>query len=145
MNLIEILVPNEKNFYTLYSDGLETFKQAVPSGTLFTYPPKSIIILYYTYPTHRRAYVVRYVESPNTQLITLPGVSLPVKELIRVHASKVDKLKKSISYLKEHTHNVYQLSDSFFIRLHYLLQKKGKVNYESLKALINLMGDKIWI
>ena len=89
-------------------------------------------VLYYTYPAHRRAYVVRVTDDGTT---VLPGLSAPVKKIICVYASKVDKLKKALSYIGEHYFSPLKLSDLFYIRLERLLLRKGKLDYATLKNL----------
>lgn len=130
---VVVPVPDKKPFYSLYTDGLYGLKTTVLDGTQFDYIPKSLLFLYYTYPTHRRAFCIRFIESADS--ISLPGLTEPVKILIRVHASKVDKLKKAVSFLSEHYGNPYKFTDAFYTRLHFILQQKGKINYEGIRAL----------
>lgn len=142
MHLTTVLVPQKDRFYTLYSDGPYVDKTTNEEGTLFTYLENSILFLYYTYPTHRRAYAVRCSSAGTT---ILPGLSFPVNVLIRVHASKVDKLKKSVSFLVAHYQKPYDFSDAFYTRLHFIIQEKGKINYEKIKILTECLGSRAWI
>ena len=143
MNIIKIIVPNSNNFYHLYSYGYGGVEKVLDQeqGFEFTYPINAIIILYYTYPQHRRAYLVRFTEDGQT---SLPGVSLPVKTLIKVHASKVDKLKKAISFIKDHYGNTFTYDDQFYERLELIIKQPGKINYESIRTLCNLQGSRKW-
>jgi len=66
----------------------------------------------------------------------LPGLSHSVTVLFKQFASRVDKTKKAISYLREHYQDyAYSLNDSFYYRLDILLQAKGKLDYYELDAL----------
>lgn len=142
MHFTTVLVPAKQKFYTLYSDGPYVDKQPLEEGTVFSYLENSILFLYYTYPTHRRAYIVRCCNSGTTPL---PGFSVPVKVLSRCHASKVNKLKKSVSFLSEHYKNPFTFSDAFYSRLHLILQEKGKINYEKIRIVIEVLGERAWI
>lgn len=137
MDIIKIVVPEDNNFYHLFSFGYGGVEKVLDKGFEFSYPTGSVILLYYTYPHHRRAYVVRYTGSDG---VMLPGVSAPVKVLVRVHASKVDKLKKSVSYIKEHFGNVFSYKDTFYERLDCVIMQKGAINYEAVDMLCRLAG-----
>lgn len=133
MKLLHVLIPqNEHSFYTLYVFGSYGSRHDVAGGTDFEFPTASLLVLYYTYPAHRRAYVVRFTDDGTT---VLPGLSAPVKKIICVYASKVDKLKKALSYIGEHYFSPLKLSDLFYIRLERLLLRKGKLDYAALKNL----------
>ena len=133
-NLLHVLIPQrEQSFYTLYVYGAYGGKREVPDGTDFDFISNSLLVLYYTYPAHRRAYIVRFTAGGNN--IELPGLSRPVKKIICVYASKVDKLKKALSYIGEHYFSPLILPDLFYVRLERLLLRKGKIDYPAIKNL----------
>jgi hypothetical protein len=128
-------IPATPQFYTLYADGCEETMVHTPIGAQLIYPHQSIVFLYYTFPAHRRVYCIR-----NTGIGAkeLPGVSCPVSILFKQYASRVDKTKKAVSYLREHYPDIaFSLSDAFYTRLGLLLLEKGKISYSSLDYLIN--------
>jgi len=135
MNRLEITIPDKNSFYSLYSDGLllrKTYLTEIRS-TLIEYPPGAVVVLYYTYPTHREACVIRNAPSPNAVL--LPSLSCKVLLLFSVHASRVDKLRRAIGFLHTHFGNAFLFDDAFYIRLNYILRQRGKLNYTALRKL----------
>ena len=134
-NLLHVLIPQRAHsFYTLYVYGAYGGKREVPGGTDFDFIGNSLLVLYYTYPAHRRAYIVRYTDADGGN-IELPGLSCPVRKIICVYASKVDKLKKALSYIGEHYFSPLNLPDLFYVRLERLLLRKGKIDYSAIKNL----------
>ena len=132
---LHITIPRDPIFYTLYADGKEDTLVSTDSGSVLYYPENAVILLYYTFPTHRRVYCVRNVES--SIVSDLPSVSLPVSILFKQFASRVDKTKKAISYLREHyPEHTFTLPNGFYSRLGLLLSQKGKLDYYLLDELI---------
>jgi len=138
-NHLEVTIPDCKSFYTLYSDGNHTWKtyERINKHTLFYYPPGAVVFLYYTYVTYREACVIRYARDENGEkgLVMLPGLSKKVKVLLRVRASRVDKLKRAAGWLEKHSAGAFAHDDGFYTRLEYLLEQRGKINYPALSKL----------
>jgi len=128
-----ITIPDKPSFYSLYADGIFSRKtyDKETGCTYFAYAPNSVVFLFYTYPTHRAVTVIRHC--PGTA--DLPGLSKKVQVLFTVHASKVDKLRRSIAHLNKHSGGAYLFPDAFYIRLYFILQKRGKLNYIALRRL----------
>ena len=128
-----ITIPDKSSFYSLYADGCFTRKTYLQETglSLFAYKPGSLVFLFYTYPTHRAASVVRYMPGN----AALPGLSKKVQVLFTVHASRVDKLKRSIGFLNKNAGGAYHYDDDFYIRLYFILLQRGKLNYCSLRKL----------
>ena len=128
-----IIIPDKSHFYSLYADGMfarKTYDKG--SGeSFFAYAPRSVVFLFYTYPTHRAASVIRNVPGK----AELPGLTRKVSLLFTVHASKVDKLKRAIGFLNKNANGAYQFSDDFYLRLFFILEQRGKLNYVALKTL----------
>ncbi|HHX58003.1 MAG TPA: hypothetical protein GX710_08315 [Clostridiales bacterium] len=71
-------------------------------------------------------------------MIELPGLSKRITVLFKQFASRVDKTKRAVSYLREHyPKNAYLFEDGFYHRLDVLLRMKGKLDYYELGALCN--------
>jgi len=135
---LEITIPDYNNFYTLYSEGIHSFKtyDKVNNQTLIYYAPGSVIVLYYTYITFREAVVVRFEQDDN-KMTALPGLDKKVTLLFRVKASKVDKLKRVVAWLNNHANGAYTHSDGFYLRLSFLLAQRGaKPDYPALSKLV---------
>jgi len=132
---LEIIIPDCASFYSLYSDGNHSWKtyDRQKKHTLLYYAPGAVVILYYTYPTYREACVIRNVSAENA--VSLPGLSKKVSLLLRVRASRVDKLKRAAAWLNKHSCDAYGRDDGFYIRLVYLLEQRGKLNYAALSEL----------
>jgi len=133
---LEVAIPDHNSFYTLYAEGKHCFKSydRLKKVTLLHYPPGAAVVLYYTYPTHREACVIRNNDPENG--VMLPGLAKKVSPVFRVHASRVDKLKRAVSYLNEHSSaGAYGHEDGFYIRLGYLIEQRGKINYPALRSL----------
>jgi len=136
-NHLEVTIPDNNSFYTLFSDGKHTWKtyDRLKKHTLIYYPPRAVVILYYTYVTFREACVIRNVQT-DTNCVMLPGLSKKVSVLFRVRASRVDKLKRAAGWLNKHSvFTAYGHEDGFYIRLCYLLERRGKINYPALGKL----------
>ena len=136
MKQLEVTIPDSNCFYTLYADGKHCWKgyDQQKKITLLHYPLGAVVFLFYTYPTHREALVIRNNDAEDG--IMLPGVAKKVSRIIGVHASRVDKLKRALFYLNEHSGaGAYGHDDGFYIRLGYLLEQRGKINYIALRAL----------
>jgi len=134
-NHLEVTVPDYNSFYSLYSDGNHSWKtyDRLEKHTLIYYAPGSVVFLYYTYITYREACVIRYIRDENG--VWLPGLSKKVSLLFRVRASRVDKLKRAAGWLKKHSAGAFAHDDGFYIRLSYILERRGKINYTALGKL----------
>jgi hypothetical protein len=135
-DLLVITIPPEGHYYSLYADGLYAQKvyEKETGMTSLYYDSGSAVFLYYTYPTHRRVYLVRdNGEDGDTR--SLPGVSKKVSVIFKQYASRVDKTKRAVSYLNTHYQSAYGYSDKFYTRLSVILLEKGKIDYAAIDAL----------
>jgi hypothetical protein len=133
---LQITIPDHNLFYSLYSDGRHSWKtyDRLTKTTLLHYPPGAAVFLYYTYPTHREACVIR--NSRANSATTLPGLSDAVSILILAHASRVDKLKRAASFLNAHSPSgAFGHDDGFYLRLGCAISQSGKLNYPALRNL----------
>ena len=133
-NSLVVTIPDHPSFYSLYSDGLLSGKTYVKEtgSTLISYNEHAVVILYYTYPTHREACVIRNT-CPGPVL--LPGLSKKVSLLFNVQASRVDKLRRAVGFLHAHALRPFSRNDGFYIRLSFLLSQKGPLSYPALRHL----------
>jgi hypothetical protein len=127
-----VTIPDRAAFYSLYAEGNHCRKIYLPESgeTLLAYPRGAAVILYYTYPAHRAASVIR--NDPGQA--ALPGLSKKVRVLFTVHASGVDKLKRAAAFLHKHAPDENR-TDDFYTRLYFALLRRGKLNYPSLRRL----------
>jgi hypothetical protein len=131
--MLAVTIPDKNNFYSLYADGRFTRKvYDRESGiTQLFFDPNSVVFLFYTYPTHREVCVIRN----SAGLTLLPGLSKRVSLLFSVHASRVDKLRRAIGFLNARAGGAYDFDDGFYIRLAFLISRRGKINYFALRKL----------
>jgi len=134
---LEITIPDYNSFYTLYADGNHAWKtyDQIMKKTLIYYPPGALIVLYYTFITYREACVIRFEQNDNENMTALPGLSKNVSLFFRLRASRVDKLKRAVGWLNKHSAGAFSHNDGFYIRLHYLIEQRGKINYAALSKL----------
>jgi hypothetical protein len=132
---LTVAIPDKNAFYSLYSDGLflrKTYARESAS-TLIEYDENAVCVLYYTYPTHREACVIRNAAS--SEPASLPGLSKKTSLIFSVQASKVDKLRRAVGFLHKKFGNAFNFDDGFYIRLSFLLRMRGKLNYPALREL----------
>ena len=135
-----VIIPDKTSFHTLYSDGVLSRKVYLKESgeTLLAYPPGALLFLYYTYPSHRAASCIR--NTPGNA--EPPGLSKRVSLLFTVHASKVDKLKRAIGFLNKNSGGAYRFDDDFYLRLFFILEQRGKLNYPALRSLVERCSEK---
>jgi len=128
-----ITIPDTPAFYSLYADGLFSRKvyDTASGVSLFSYSPGTAVFLYYTYPTHRAVSLIRNISGSSS----FPGLSKKVRTVFTVHASRVDKLRRSIGFLNKHSGGAYHFPDDFYLRLYFIVVKRGKLNYIALRTL----------
>jgi hypothetical protein len=131
-----VAIPNTAHFYSLYADGLYSGKayDKAADMTYLYYDADSAVFLYYTYPTHRRVYLIRNTDE-NEYAVGLPGLSKKVSVIFKHYASRVDKTKRAVSCLNARYQNAYGYSDKFYARLSVLISKKGTLDYAAIDAL----------
>jgi hypothetical protein len=140
-DLLTVAIPPPACFYSLYADGQYSAKHYYQDSgvTELVYGANAALFVYYTYPTHRRVYLIRNVSEQNNtgihRLTSLPGLSKKVRVLFKQIASRVDKTKHAVSYLNTHYEGAYRFPDIFYYRLNALLLRKGKLPYRDIAAI----------
>jgi hypothetical protein len=140
MNNILIITNMPNNFYSLYSDGIFEKKHFDKDTeiTALEYKENSAVLLYYTYPVHRRVYLVRNVSYETKNLTGLPGLSKKVKIIFKNTASRVDKTRRAFAHIREHYGDPFAFPDDYYTRLDFLIKQKGKIKYH----LIDMLTEK---
>jgi hypothetical protein len=132
---LRVIIPDHNGFYTLYAHGNTLFKfyDKENKRNVIEYAENAVVFLYYFYPVHREAEVVRNTPCGD---VLLPALSKKVTRLFSCHASKVDKLRRAASWLQTNTNaGAYKRSDAFYIRLEALVNAPGKLDYPALMRL----------
>jgi hypothetical protein len=132
-DLLMVTIPDDNRFYSLFSDGPHSWKSydAAQKLTHLVYPAGAVVFLYYTYPTHREACVIRNCAGRRA----LPGLSKKVSLLFSVHASRVDKLRRAAAFLNKHSAGACVFDDGLYTRLFFIVSMRGKLNYPALHSL----------
>jgi hypothetical protein len=127
--MLNVHIPKD-SFFTLYAKGKIEYKQTVEDlGTFIRFD--GVVILFYKYPHHRRAYIVRNIgELRNYPSITLPNVKQQVGVIYRAKGRRVDILRRVWWNLEQINGRSVYTFDTFF------WQKAGCLldNFHCLKS-----------
>jgi hypothetical protein len=133
MNGISVLIPHKGSApYTLYAYGIIDEQIEETEGVRFTFSSTSTVILFYTYPHHRRAYVItkKEISYIKNVKVYLPHVLEPTYILFKARGRSVDKLKNAIFHLEEESKGMFYIYPiSFFYRLFPLIQTEKASRY----------------
>jgi hypothetical protein len=142
--MLNVHIPKD-SFFTLYAKGKIEYKQTVDDlGTFIRFD--GVVILFYKYPHHRRAYIVRNIEElRNYPAITLPNVKQKVGVIYRAKGRRVDILRNVYWNLEQMNGGKVYTYDTFFWQkvgclldnFHFL---KSAANKGNLMLLGNAMG-----
>jgi hypothetical protein len=136
-NSLVITNDPDNKFYSIYSDGLFVSKQYDKESGITTleYARDSAVLVYYTYPVHRRVYLVRNVPARNEGTVGLPCLSNKIKILFKNTASRVDKTRRVFAHIHKHYGNAFIFPDDYYLRLDFIIKQKGKIKYSLIDAL----------
>ena len=97
---VHIPKPDAERF-NLYAKGFIINKITFPEqGTFISFD--GVVILFYSYPRHRRAYIVRPAEELKYhQVVKLPNVKKPVGVLYEARGRRIDILRKVYYHLEK--------------------------------------------
>jgi hypothetical protein len=98
--MLQAFIP-KRSFFTLYARGCIQAKHTVNSlGTFIRFD--GTVLLYYKYPHHRRAYIVRsHDELAHYPAVSLPNVKPRVGVLFRAKGRKIDILRQAYWNLEQ--------------------------------------------
>jgi hypothetical protein len=116
---IHVYIP-ERSFFTLYARGSVGESATVPgTGTFIRFEDASVVILFYQYPRHRRAYIVRAgKELRYYRPVRLPNVQDPVGILCKAKGRRVDILRRAYFNLERiNGVEVYRYRTKFWQRI----------------------------
>lgn len=132
MNITVQIPTKAKDGFTLYAEGdLISKEYRKDEKPLLIFSSKSILILYYTYPHHRRLYIV---STEGKEKTILPQVNTPVSIIFKGRGKKYDLIKTALYYLNRKTADKYLLfPKSFYYELAILAENK------------TLNNSKVWL
>ena len=132
MNITVQIPTKAKDGFTLYAEGDLISKEYIKDEKpLLIFSSKSILILYYTYPHHRRLYIV---STEGKEKTILPQVNTPVSIIFKGRGKKYDLIKTALYYLNRKTADKYLFfPKSFYYELAILAENK------------TLNNSKVWL
>jgi hypothetical protein len=125
----------KKTRYSLYAKGMITSKTTIPDlGTFISF--NGVVILFYSYPRHRRAYIVRSInEIKHHESCKLPGVKDSVGVLYEARGRKFDVLRKVYYHLEKiNGPEVYLFNTLFWQKIGCLLDYKMRFKERKIAA-----------
>jgi hypothetical protein len=133
MNDIKAFLGTNQHF-SLYVEGIY---DNISDDNIMALNPEYIFFAYYTYPNLRRVYVARLAQE-NEQITLLPNIEGKLFIISKFDASKLNKFKKAVSFMRTKMDivRIYQSSIKFFARLEILLNMKGSLDYLQLYRII---------
>ena len=142
--VVNIHIPKE-SFFTLYAKGKIEGKHTVDDlGTFISFD--GVVILFYKYPHHRRAYIIRNdKELTNFPLMTLPNVKQKIGIIYRALGRQIDQLRWVYWNLEKiNGKQVYCFPTSFWQKVSCLIDTTTRTgsaairsNLEQLSSLYN--------
>lgn len=123
----------DKDGFSLFADGVILDKQFIKGEKpLFTFSLSHVLLLFYTYPHHRRLYIV-YGKGENKTL--LPQLDTPASIIYKARGKKFDLIKNALYFLQQKIGDKYfNLPAAFWYELSILAETKN-VNQYLIKVL----------
>jgi hypothetical protein len=125
----------ENAFFTLYARGAVEEAVKVPGrGSFFTF--EGVVILFYKYPRHRRAYIVKNaLDTRFYRAVRLPYVKEPVGIILKAKGRRIDILRRAYFNLERiNGPSVYGYDPRFWQRLSCLIDDYNGHHYGASKS-----------
>lgn len=128
-NIIVDVPYNKKLPYTLFAQGLMSCPPLTDSDGAFMhfeFVGKAVLVLFYTFESFRRAYIVAVWQPCKLSPIALPGIGCKLFVLFEARGHKIDHLKRCLFLLTDsNTGGVFMFPHLFWYRLAGLIQFHG--------------------
>jgi hypothetical protein len=137
---LNVHIPKE-GFFTLYARGKIERKISVDDlGTFIRF--EGVVILFYTYPHHRRAYIVRNSEELGVfPVMKLPNVKHPVGIIYRALGRRIDILRNVYWNLEQlNGSGVYSWNTLFWQKVSCLIDGTEKGETKAIKSNLILLS-----
>ncbi len=126
---MKVKLPEENSGFTLYAEGNLFDMEYIQGNTILTFSDSHILALYYTYPNHRRLYMV--CAKTKGVKTTLPCIDKPVSIIYKARGRRFDDIKNAMYFLKTHSDGEYVLYPLIFYReLAILAEQKRLKNWK---------------
>jgi hypothetical protein len=137
--MLNVHIPFD-GFFTVFARG--ALKGKASAGDLGTFIRlEGVVIVYYTYPRHRRAYIIQNIdETKHYSAERLPEVKQPVAVIYKAKGRRIDLLRRlSWNLLDMHGDAVFGWGTVFWQKIGCLLDAwNGKVTATRRSNLIGL-------
>jgi hypothetical protein len=137
---LNVHIPRE-GFFTLYARGKIERKSGVEDrGTFIRF--QGVVILFYTYPHHRRAYIVRNSAELNSYpAMELPNVKHPVGIIYRALGRRIDILRNVYWNLEQlNGSGVYTWNTLFWQKVSCLIDAAENGKTRAVKSNLILLS-----
>jgi hypothetical protein len=137
MEITSVHIP-QNGFYTLYAEGNLLKITEESEGFCAQFAGESIIILYYTFPFHRRLYVTCSTEKWSGFVHSFSDLDSPLSVLAQLRGRSFDEFKRTADYLNHLTDSgFYTYPIKFFFQLVCLVREKKNMP-QNIRALVSL-------
>lgn len=134
-----------KDGYTLFAEGKLVANDFIKglNLTILSFDSNYIVTLFYTYPHHRRAYVIYQDKTRLLSKTRLPNVLSPVNILYKASGRKIDNLKHCLYLLKKNSKAYVSYPTIFYQKLCATVELNkniSKIDISNLMQSFNLGG-----
>lgn len=141
-----ITLPNKaKDGYSLYAEGKLTASDFIKglNVNVLSFSNEGVVTLFYTYPHHRRAYMVYIDKTKLLARTRLPNVFSPVNILYKARGRKVDNLKHCLYLLKKYSLDYVLYPLLFYQKLCAMIELNKKISRIDISNLMRVfdLGD----
>lgn len=141
-DIMKVYLPKHSDGFTLYAEGvlfkMETRDEDV---TILTFSNEYILTLYYTYPNHRRLYMVCAKAKGEKQF--LPCIDTPVSIIYKASGKRFDAIKYSFYILDKYTERQHLQYPISFYREMAILAEENRLKSFELKMLLKKFGKEL--
>ncbi|WP_024467197.1 hypothetical protein [Treponema pedis] len=109
--------------------------------TILTFSNEHILTLYYTYPNHRRLYMV--CAKAEGEKLLLPCIDTPVSIIYKARGKKFDAIKHGFYILDKYTEKKHLQYPISFYREMAILAEENRLKSFDLKMLLKKFGKEI--
>ncbi len=137
---MKVFIPvKERDGFSVFAEGALLEKETTKRGDLYlSFSDNSILVLYYTYPNHRRLYILH--PKGVGEKVQLPCIDKPACIIFRGMGKALDVIKNAFYYLKKTTQGSYlYFPKEFFYEMGILADSK-KLNRLKLNLLMKKYG-----
>jgi len=136
--MITVSIPSRKKGLSLFAHGGAAHVETLEDATVFTFDDKSAVILFYSFPSVRRAYIIYGSDGGCKRRLPLVSPTVPV--LYTATGRRIDILKRMLFLLDDLTYGAYfTFAPVFYRELGMLLDQK-KMHKRTLIMLLEKYG-----